>query len=195
MLLSHVRFTQTPYDEVGPKFDSRFGDHTQSKGKFPMKKLAVSAVIIGLFLIYCILHAHTSTVAFTPGTARAIVPTATPAQPTGTPPPGVTPTLTPTSIPGAMYKDGAYTGSVADAFWGVIQVKAIISGGKITDVQFLQYPNERSRSVAINQYADPILTSEAIQAQSAQVDIVTGATDSSDAFVQSLSNALSQAQV
>jgi uncharacterized protein with FMN-binding domain len=83
---------------------------------------------------------------------------------------------------------------VADAQWGYIQVKAIISNGKITDVQFLQYPNERNRSIMINNYADPQLTSEAIAAQSANVDIVTGATDTSQAFTQSLSDALSQAK-
>lgn len=92
------------------------------------------------------------------------------------------------------YKDGQYTGSTADAQWGNIQVKAIIKNGKITDVQFLQYPNNHNRSVDINSYADPQLTSEAIQAQNANVDIVTGATDSSDAFMQSLSDALSQAK-
>ena len=92
------------------------------------------------------------------------------------------------------YKDGSYDGSVDDAQWGYIQVRAVISGGRITDVQFLQYPNERQRSVEINGYADPQLTQEAIQAQSAQVDIVTGATDTSQAFMQSLSDALSQAQ-
>lgn len=63
-----------------------------------------------------------------------------------------------------------------------------------TGVQFLQYPSDRERSVEINSYADPQLTSEAIQAQGAQVDVVTGATDSSDAFMQSLADALSQAQ-
>ena len=62
-------------------------------------------------------------------------------------------------------------------------------------VQFLQYPDDHNRSVMINQYADPQLTSEAIQAQSANVDIITGATDSSEAFIQSLTDALAQAKV
>jgi uncharacterized protein with FMN-binding domain len=69
-----------------------------------------------------------------------------------------------------------------------------VSQGRLTDVQFLQYPSDRSRSVFINRVADPMLTSEAIQAQGAQVDIISGATDSSEAFMQSLSDALSQAQ-
>ncbi|GHO50369.1 hypothetical protein KSX_85320 [Ktedonospora formicarum] len=99
-----------------------------------------------------------------------------------------------TTTLGALYKDGSYTGSVADAHWGNVQVKVVIQNGKITDVSFLQYPNERSRSVMINEYADPQLSSEAIQAQSANVDIVTGATDTSEAFMQSLADALSQAK-
>ena len=94
----------------------------------------------------------------------------------------------------SQYKDGTYTGSVDNAQWGYIQVEAIIQGGKITDVKFLQYPNDRNRSIDINNYADPQLTSEAIQAQSANVNVVTGATDSSEAFIQSLTDALAQAK-
>ncbi len=118
-------------------------------------------------------------------TSVAQVPTLAP-LPTSTP--------TPTPDPSGNYKDGSYVGQVADAQWGLLQVKAIVSNGQISDVQFLQYPSDRSRSVRINSVADPILRTEAIQAQSAQVDIVSGATDSSEAFIQSLSTALSQAQ-
>ena len=95
----------------------------------------------------------------------------------------------------AKYKDGSYTGEVADAFYGNIQVQAVVSGGRLTDVQFLQYPNDRQNSVRINTAAMPILRQEAIQAQSAEVDIVSGATDSSQAFIQSLASALGQAQL
>lgn len=92
------------------------------------------------------------------------------------------------------YKDGQYTGVVADAFYGNIQVKAIISGGKISDVQFLQYPNDRRTSIEINTQAMPYLRYEAIQVQNAQVDIISGATDSSRAFRTSLESALAQAR-
>ncbi len=100
-----------------------------------------------------------------------------------------------TSNTATTYKDGSYTGTVADAFYGNIQVKAIISGGKITDVQFLQYPNDQGNSIEINTYAMPILTQEAIKAQSSNVNIVSGATDSSAAFIQSLADALTQAKI
>jgi uncharacterized protein with FMN-binding domain len=93
-----------------------------------------------------------------------------------------------------QYADGTYTGSAADAYYGTIQVRAVVLGGKIADVQFLQYPNDRRTSIDINSQAMPLLKNEAIKAQSAQVDIVSGATDSSQAFRESLSSALSQAQ-
>ncbi len=157
-----------------------------------MKKFTVAVLIIGAFILYSLLYGHANVVAVLPnnstnssssgrGSSTSVVPAT----------PGTTNT---SGTPGSLYKDGSYTGSVADAQWGYIQVKAIISNGKITDVQFLQYPNERNRSIMINNYADPQLTSEAIAAQSANVDIVTGATDTSQAFIQSLSDALSQAK-
>ncbi|HWT40057.1 MAG TPA: FMN-binding protein [Dongiaceae bacterium] len=93
-----------------------------------------------------------------------------------------------------QYKDGSYTGTEADAFYGYIQVKATISSGRLTDVTFLEYPNDRQNSVEINNYAMPQLKQQAIQVQSAQVDGVSGATDTSQAFIQSLGDALSQAK-
>lgn len=145
-----------------------------------MTKVVVSAFIVGIFLLYSLIHgrADAATLPDTSSNSRSTTSS------------GNTSTTS-----GAQYKDGSYTGSVADAQWGYIQVKAVIQSGKITDVQFLQYPNERNRSVEINAYADPQLTQEAIAAQNAQVDIVTGATDTSEAFIQSLSDALTQAQV
>lgn len=93
----------------------------------------------------------------------------------------------------AGYKDGSYTGSVADAYYGNIQVQVIISGGKITDVKFLQHPQDNSNSVYINSQAMPYLKQEAIAAQNSRVDVVSGATDTSYAFVQSLAAALAKA--
>lgn len=160
------------------------------------KKVLVSAIVVGGFIIYSLIHgraAATTPFALVPRTATATnTDTPSPTVSNGTTIPGATNTATAT--PGTVYKNGTYDGSVADAQWGYIQVQAVIQGGKITDVKFLQYPNERQRSVEINSYADPILTSEAIQAQSANVDLVSGATDSSYAFIQSLGDALSKAK-
>lgn len=163
-----------------------------------MKKFMVAVLIIGAFVLYSITYNHAAPMAVLPNGSNSSSNSSSASDSSGGSSSGSA-TATPTTggatgTSGSLYKDGSYTGSPADAQWGLIQVKAIIKSGKITDVQFLQYPNERNRSVEINNYADPQLTSEAIQAQSATVDVVSGATDSSDAFMQSLSDALSQAK-
>jgi|SRR6185437_410655 len=101
---------------------------------------------------------------------------------------------TPTHTQTGAYKDGTYTGSAADAFYGTLQVAATISGGKLTDVTYLQYPNDQPESRQVNGRSNPLLKSEAIAAQSANVDIVSGATQSSEAFIESLGSALAQAK-
>lgn len=130
-------------------------------------------------------------VAATPTPKPTPAPTPTP---TPTPAPKPTPAPAPAPKPAGQYKDGTYTGSVADAYYGNIQVQVSIQNGKIADVAFLQYPNDRGTSREINGQAMGYLRSEAISAQSANVDIVSGATDSSLAFRQSLTYALSQAK-
>lgn len=132
----------------------------------------------------------------TVATAPAKTPSALTPKPNPISTPIPTPIFVPTPVPTpkGQYVDGTYIGSVADAYYGNIQVQAVISGGKLTDVIFLQYPNDRGHSVSINNYAMPILKSEAIQAQSAQVNSVSGASDTSAAFQESLASALSQAK-
>jgi uncharacterized protein with FMN-binding domain len=103
------------------------------------------------------------------------------------------PTITNNNVASTQYKDGTYTGSVDNAFYGNVQVSATIQSGKITAVNFLQYPDENPNSIYVNTSAIPYLKQEAIKAQSSNVSAVTGATFTSQAFMQSLSNALSQA--
>jgi uncharacterized protein with FMN-binding domain len=91
------------------------------------------------------------------------------------------------------YKDGTYQGPAIDAYYGLVQVQATIKGGTIHDVQFLQYPNDRRTSQQINSIAMPYLQQEAIQAQSAQVNIISGATLTSEGFAISLQSALQSA--
>jgi uncharacterized protein with FMN-binding domain len=102
-------------------------------------------------------------------------------------------TTTPSPTVSSTYKDGQYTGTSEDAFYGFVKVKATITGGKLVTVEFLTYPNDHRDSVEINSQAMPILQSEAIKAQSSKVDIVSGATDTSQAFIKSLSSALNSA--
>ena len=108
--------------------------------------------------------------------------------------PAQTTTPAPKPKPTGQYKDGSYTGSSIYVYYGNVQVRATISGGKLTDVQFLQYPNDRRESQQINREAMPYLTQEALQTQSANVSGVSGASDTSEGFRQSLAAALSQAK-
>ena len=89
--------------------------------------------------------------------------------------------------------DGTYTGPTTDAYYGSIQVQVSVQGGHIADLRVLKYPSDRRTSVAINRQALPMLRDEVISAQSANVDIVSGATLTSEAFIQSLGGALSKA--
>jgi uncharacterized protein with FMN-binding domain len=110
------------------------------------------------------------------------------------PTPTEQPLPTPTAIVRGMYKDGTYTGAETDAYYGLVQVEAVIQDGKIADVQFLEFPQDRRTSVRINSRAVPSLQTEALQAQSAQVDMISGATLTSRAFIQSLQSALNAAK-
>lgn len=93
------------------------------------------------------------------------------------------------------YRNGEYIGPVVDAYYGNVQVKAVIEDGKLTDVVFMDYPHSRQTSERVNQQAMPYLKEEAIQAQSWDVDNVTGATQTSLAFKKSLQSALEKAKL
>jgi uncharacterized protein with FMN-binding domain len=100
----------------------------------------------------------------------------------------------PTAAQGkGRYNDGEYIGKPADTNWGAVQVKAVVRNGSLIDVQFLQYPYHRRRSAEISNWALPVLRNEAIQVQSARVDIVSQATITAYGFQESLATALSQA--
>ncbi|MCX5241695.1 FMN-binding protein [Streptomyces prunicolor] len=85
------------------------------------------------------------------------------------------------------------TGDTAQTQWGPVQVKITVKSGKLTDVTVLQSPSENPRDQEINSYALPELKSEALAAQSASIDTVSGATYTSDGYRQSLQSALDSA--
>lgn len=100
----------------------------------------------------------------------------------------------PTTVSQSGYKDGTFKGPEVDAYYGLVQVQATILAGKLANVQFLEFPSDRRTSQEINNIAVPYLQQEAIQAQSARVDIISGATLTSEAFMMSLQNALDTAK-
>jgi uncharacterized protein with FMN-binding domain len=85
------------------------------------------------------------------------------------------------------------TGDPADTRWGPVQVEITVAGGKVTAVQVVDYPQNNGRDREINAYALPVLVQETLGAQSAQIDMVSGATVTSEGYLQSLQSALDQA--
>jgi uncharacterized protein with FMN-binding domain len=74
--------------------------------------------------------------------------------------------------------------------YGVVQVQVKVRGGRIVSLTNLALPFDRSRSQEISQVAGPLLREEALRAQSAAIDVVSGATYTSNGFAQSLQSAL-----
>lgn len=96
-------------------------------------------------------------------------------------------------VASGQFRDGSYRGVASDAYYGLVQVEADVKNGQLVAIKILQYPNDRNTSRYINSQALPMLNQEAIQAQQGQVDTISGATLTSDAYVQSLTDALNQA--
>ncbi|WP_221328955.1 FMN-binding protein [Actinoplanes sp. L3-i22] len=88
-----------------------------------------------------------------------------------------------------------YTGSVAATRWGDVQVTITVANGKITDVAVPVYPSENGRDQEINAYALPVLRQETLTAQSAGIDTVSGATVTSNGYLESLQSALDAAHL
>ena len=120
------------------------------------------------------------------------------ATPSASSPPGATTPPNATTQPTAAATPASgtqtVTGPAVSYFYGTAQVKVTIQNGHITDVTALQLPNE-GRSGRISQIVEPMLRSEVLSAQSAQINLISGATYTSDAYAQSLQAALDQAHV
>ncbi len=100
--------------------------------------------------------------------------TAAPSPPTGTAPRGTR----------------TVNGAVVSTRYGDIEVAVTLAGGRVTDVKPILLPTDRPRSAEISQQAEPLLRQESLQAQSGKIDIVSGATYTSEGWAQSLSAAL-----
>lgn len=131
-----------------------------------------------------------------PGPAPSTSPTGGGAAPTPTPSAAPTDGGTPaTPTPAPQAASGTFTGADVMTPYGDVRVKVVVSAGRLSDVQAVALPSDRSRSQMISQYAGPQLRSEALSAKSAKIDIVSGATYTSEAYMQSLGDALRQAHL
>jgi uncharacterized protein with FMN-binding domain len=86
------------------------------------------------------------------------------------------------------------TGSTVQTQWGPVQLKVTFDGTEMTAVEVLQQPNGTDRDIEINAQALPILTKEALAAQSAHIDAVSGATYTSQGYIGSLQSVLDAAK-
>ncbi len=117
--------------------------------------------------------------------------TGTPAQAGAAPPPSSTGRPQRGSHPA----DGTYTGAPISTRYGTVQVAATVKAGRLTAVKVLHTPSENGRDREIAAYAAPRLTQEALSAQSAHIDAVSGATYTSAGYLRSLQSALDRAGV
>jgi uncharacterized protein with FMN-binding domain len=151
-----------------------------------MKKTIViiaAVAILGLIAVFNTKHsANTSPITSAPTSI-----------PTSNTPASSDSSASQTESAAATYKDGTYTGSAANNLYGTVQVAAVISGGKITDIKFLQMPSAERESQQHTNFSEPYLKQSAISKQSANIDFVSGATDTSTSFEESLQAALNQA--
>lgn len=109
----------------------------------------------------------------------------TPLSPTASTPPH-TPAQAPTAT-------GTFTGDPIDTPYGPVRIAAVLAKGKLISVKVLQAPDQAGRDRQIASYALPRLTQEAIGAQSAHIDAVSGASYTSAGYIQSLQSALDRA--
>lgn len=125
--------------------------------------------------------------------ARPVAAAPGPSQPEPAPPQDTAPpSATPTPAPANRVADGSFSGPVVPTRFGDVQVRIAVSGGRLRDVTPLRMPDDRARSAEITQYVTPALREEAIQAQSARIDVISGATFTSEAYAESLDAALQQ---
>ena len=172
-----------------------------------MKKivLAVMTTISGLVMLFSY---HTSTqgvAATTPeetdsgntqsdAGATTTAPSATPAA-SSTASASATPTASASSPASGSGGDGTYTGDAVETRWGTVQVEITVADGTITSADAVAYPTGNPRDQQINAYAVPVLNAEVVAAQSASIDAVSGATVTSDGYLQSLQSAIDAAHL
>lgn len=89
---------------------------------------------------------------------------------------------------------GSYQGQTVQTRYGPVQVQVTVSDGKIIDVAALQLPQDDGHSARISSAVEPMLRAEVLSAQSADIQTISGATYTSEAYASSLQSALDNAR-
>ncbi len=95
-------------------------------------------------------------------------------------------------VAAAALHDGVFVGGNYDAYYGTVQVQATVQGGQVVGVKTVRFPNHSGESRSINRQALPMLLQEVVAAQSSRIDMISGATLTSRAYIASLRDALKQ---
>jgi len=149
------------------------------------KSVAAAVVVVVVVVILVLVLHHQQTVQRSTTSVRL----SAPGGPTSTASGAST-----APTPAASKVSGVFTGETVAMQYGPVQVAIDVQGGKIIDVKAVQYPVDRPRSQFINAQAVPLLRSEVLKAQSANIDLISGATFTSNAFATSLQAAIGQEQ-
>jgi uncharacterized protein with FMN-binding domain len=113
--------------------------------------------------------------------------------------PSASPSASPSGAASAAPTQGTTTASTAtqtvngDAVqtrFGTVQVAVTFSGTTITKLNVLQAPQESGHDMELTNYSVPVLTQEVLSSQSANVDTVSGATYTSEGYLQSVQSAI-----
>ncbi len=158
------------------------------------KTRVVSVIVATLGVLGLLASFHTS-----PGTstrtAGASVKGAASPPATAPPPQRSTPSTGTQPSTSTSTSSQTVEGDSISTRYGDVQVRIVVSGGQLVDVQAVQLPSDRARSESISSDAGPQLRNEALRAHSARIDTVSGATYTSDGYAQSLQSALDHAGI
>jgi uncharacterized protein with FMN-binding domain len=162
----------------------------------------VVAIVVGTLGGLALLASfHTSATsnlrATAPSTGGRPPATAPPPQGPGTGASGASGTTAPSAPSTTTAPGGRRTidGPDVSTQYGDVQVRVVVQNGRLVDVQALTLPSDRERSARISDFAGPELHDEALQAQSANIDVVSGATYTSEGYAESLQAALDRAGI
>jgi uncharacterized protein with FMN-binding domain len=157
-----------------------------------MRRVILAIVSTAAALVFLLsFKSHSSSALATPApSAVSATPASRASASASTPAAGASPT---TSKAPASSTATTVTGSAADTMYGPVQVRVTVKDGKVTAAQAVEYPSQDPRDAQINAYAIPVLNQETVNASSAQIDSVSGATYTSNGYITSLQSALDQA--
>jgi uncharacterized protein with FMN-binding domain len=160
-----------------------------------MTKTRLVSILVATLGVLGLLASFHTTAGTSTRTAGAATKGTTPPATTAPPPQRTTPSTSAPPPPTTNTGNQTVAGDTISTRYGDVQVRVVVSGGRLVDVQAVVLPSDRARSQAISSDAGPLLRNEALRAQSARINTVSGATYTSDGYAQSLQSALDRAGI